>query len=140
MDERASTPSWLGLAPLRPFSAAPSILGVEWLASEPLAKGIGVDRIGEAEHPPPLIAMENGLSAWAERQVAAEVGMDLVVRAGAGVLRQGNLVRPPSIDEGCCQLAFAPGHVGRCMFRIVQKLLLDVLKCSGPAARLPTRP
>jgi hypothetical protein len=88
----------------------PSILGVEGLAPEPLAKGIGVDRIGETEDPPPLIAMENGLSAWAERQVAAEVGMDLVVFTAAGVLRERYLVWPPPIDESCCQLAFAPGH------------------------------
>jgi hypothetical protein len=51
---------------LRPISAAPSILRVEWLASEPLAKGIGVDRIRKAENLPPLIPMENGLSAWTE--------------------------------------------------------------------------
>jgi hypothetical protein len=56
--------SWA--APLRPFSAAPAILGLEWLASEPFPKGIGVERIGEAEDPPPLIAMEDGLSAWTE--------------------------------------------------------------------------
>jgi hypothetical protein len=51
------------LAPLRPGGAAPSIFRVERLASEPLAKGVGVERIGETEDPPPLIAMDNGLSA-----------------------------------------------------------------------------
>ena len=110
MDERASTPSWLGFAPLRPAGAAPSILRVERFATEALAKGIGMDRIGKAKYPPPLIAMENGLSAWAERQVAAEVGMDLVIIAGASFLWERHLMRPPSIDEGRCQFAFAPGH------------------------------
>jgi hypothetical protein len=51
---------------LRPGIAASPILRVEWLASEPLAKGVGVERIGEAEYPPPLIAVENGLSARTE--------------------------------------------------------------------------
>src|SRR3979490_2639103 len=110
MDERASTPSWLGFAPLRPAGAGPSVLRVERFATEALAKGIGVDRFGKAKDPPPLIAMENGLSAWAERQVAAEVGLGLVVRAGASLLCKRHLMRPPPIDEGCCQLAFASGH------------------------------
>jgi hypothetical protein len=44
----------------------PSILRGEWLASKSLAKGVGVERIGETEDPPPLIPVENGLSAWAE--------------------------------------------------------------------------
>jgi hypothetical protein len=48
---------------LRPGGTAPSILQVEQLASNPLAKGVGVERIGETEDPPPLIAMDNGLSA-----------------------------------------------------------------------------
>ena len=91
-------------------TTAPSILGVEGLAPEPLTKGIGVDRIRKAENLPPLIPMENGLSAWAERQVAAEVGMDLVIIAGASFLWERHLMRPPSIDEGRCQFAFAPGH------------------------------
>jgi hypothetical protein len=38
---------------------------VERLASEPLAKGIAVDQIRKAEDPPPLVAMEDGISAWA---------------------------------------------------------------------------
>jgi hypothetical protein len=41
----ASTPCRPRLAPLRPGTAAPSILRVEGLASEPLAKGISMDRI-----------------------------------------------------------------------------------------------
>src|SRR5712671_3898950 len=36
--------------------------------------------------------------------------MDLAIRAGASLLWERHLMRPPAIDESCRQLAFASGH------------------------------
>jgi hypothetical protein len=36
--------------------------------------------------------------------------MDLVIFTSASVIWQRHLMRPPSIDEGRCQLSFASGH------------------------------
>jgi hypothetical protein len=57
---------------MHPPAAAATILGIEALAAEARPEGVGVLRLREAEHLPPLVLMEDAVAALAQRQADAE--------------------------------------------------------------------
>ncbi len=70
------------------------------LAAEARAEGVGVNLLGEAEHLPPLVLVEHGVAARAQREIEAEGMLRAEMRAPALICGQRHLIRPAAVDLG----------------------------------------
>lgn len=90
----------LGPFPTSPVAASPSLVRIEFLATEPLLEFIGVSFLGEAVNVEPLAVVVDSVTSAAERHALTELMNFLVATAFTEARGQNDLIWPAAVNGG----------------------------------------